>query len=611
MQQLNSPVSRRFPVVWLAVIGAIVLAVYIALIWAMPRGFDWTDEAWIYSLIGSNRVSVGEAWGFQHVLHPLFVATGQSVLVFRSLRLVGYFLVSAFLLVVAYRVTVMLKWRLSFVQWLLVFAGSQIGTFLAWSYPPRTLGYDELSAWLTQIGVGVIVLLVVSRISSTAFVNNRILWLVWAGLGAIAILLLTVKITSGVAFCVLGVVALFIRSAEFGWIKRVLATVGGLVVSAVVLLIAGFPFVKYVQDLLSLVFDKSAQSAYDHPVGQLVKSYALSLAAAFRTLSPTVLLVVVLVALLAVLGARLSDIGRERLITVVAIIIAGLVAISLIILPSSGSVFENIGQRAIFLAATAFIVFAILASQSTESAYFATPGQRWVLAFGVVAVLASPFISAVGTNNTIVGELLYSSTIWASVGSFALVLLGNWLLEKGRTPWLSSIPLIVLVVLVVMSAVGVEEDIRTHPYRTPPYATQNTPTHATFLSGMLLTAPAASWADWLSQEASRLHAGKIPAIAISSPGAILEFNNSAFASPWVETFWPVSFASIEASCKAGGTPQHMFVLQPKTATFGSPVVKETQNALQACDISFPADFKKVATHTSSDAAYSITIWSLK
>jgi len=48
----------------------------------------------VYTMIASNRLAAGEAWGFQHLLHPLYILTGESVLAFRILRLVGYVLLS-------------------------------------------------------------------------------------------------------------------------------------------------------------------------------------------------------------------------------------------------------------------------------------------------------------------------------------------------------------------------------------------------------------------------------------------------------------------------------------------------------------------------------------
>jgi hypothetical protein len=44
--------------------AAIVLITYAVIGWTLRRGFDWTDESFVYTLIASNRRAIGEAWGF-------------------------------------------------------------------------------------------------------------------------------------------------------------------------------------------------------------------------------------------------------------------------------------------------------------------------------------------------------------------------------------------------------------------------------------------------------------------------------------------------------------------------------------------------------------------
>jgi len=87
--------SRTLRILTLGFMAAIVLVTYLAIGWTLRRGFDWTDESFVYAMIASNREAIGEPWGFQHLLHPLYVLTGQSVLAFRVIRLAGYLLLSA------------------------------------------------------------------------------------------------------------------------------------------------------------------------------------------------------------------------------------------------------------------------------------------------------------------------------------------------------------------------------------------------------------------------------------------------------------------------------------------------------------------------------------
>ena len=608
MQEPNTRLFTRVSTIWLIASLVLVVVVYAVLAWAIPRGFDWTDEAWVYSLISSNRVAVGEAWGFQHVLHPLFVATGQSVIAFRVIRLIGYFLVSAFLLLIAHRTANALGWAMRLTNWLLILAVSQTGTFVAWAYPPRYLGYNEVSSWLTQVGAGLIVLLVVSRITAKPVVGARVVLVIWAGLGAIVVLLLAVKITTGVMFGALVIAALFVSSPTLVFSRRILTLAGGVVVGLLVLLASGFPFIDYARNLLSLVFDDSARRAYDHPVGELLKTYGLSFAGSARTIFLSLTFFVVVVALL--LGLVSSRVSRQvvRLVAATAGTFGVLTVISLFIWPVTEVPFADLGYFTLFNGSAALVLVTLWLGVSHGEGGRSSQA-KWVEIFGCTVVIATPFAGAVGTNNGIVGQLLYSSTIWAVALAFLLVVLGERLALKGHSA-LSSIPSVILVCLLLLSAFAVRGDVLNHPYRTSPYGLQQSPTSATHLGGMLLTAQEAEWADWMSSQARSLKAESTPAIAISSPGGILTFNNSPFASPWIETFWPVSFRSISAACAERTRPLKLFVLQPGNAKTGSQVVEQTASALRDCGISFPADFVKAAVHPSNTPEFSMTIWKL-
>ena len=124
---------------------------YGVVLWGLGRGFDWSDEAFVSTMIASDRVAVGEAWGFQHLVHPLYRLTGESILALRVLRLVGYALTSVLLVLAARHVARGARVALPRHTWPFVLLVAQAGTLLAWSYPPRYLGYNELSAWLSQL----------------------------------------------------------------------------------------------------------------------------------------------------------------------------------------------------------------------------------------------------------------------------------------------------------------------------------------------------------------------------------------------------------------------------------------------------------------------------
>lgn len=79
-------------------------------------------------------------YGFHASLHPLFVATRQSVLVFRTIRLVGPFLISVFLLAIAVKASRAFGIALRLRQWVFVPIVGQVGTSRIGSFLPGNRG---------------------------------------------------------------------------------------------------------------------------------------------------------------------------------------------------------------------------------------------------------------------------------------------------------------------------------------------------------------------------------------------------------------------------------------------------------------------------------------
>lgn len=102
--------------------------------------------------------------GFQHSLPLLFVTTGQGVLVFRAIRLVEYFLISVLLLAIERKASRACEIACRLRQSGFVPIAGRVGTFRTGSFLPRNLGHNELSSWFGQIGTGLALLLIVSRV---------------------------------------------------------------------------------------------------------------------------------------------------------------------------------------------------------------------------------------------------------------------------------------------------------------------------------------------------------------------------------------------------------------------------------------------------------------
>lgn len=622
-----TPVSRSrvWRLVPLGFMAAIVLLTYAAVVWTLPRGFDRTDEAFGYALIASDRIATDVPLGFQHLLHPLYVLTGQSVLAFRILRLLGYLLLSVALVACARAVTRRLGIRISLSGWAFILLLAQVGTFFAWSYPPRYPGYNELTSWFAQLGIAMIVL-TLSWAGSAARRQGAywVPWLIWAGLGAVTVLLVFAKVTSDMAFALFLLVALLIPSPELGWWKRWVSVVAGAFGTVVVLWLSGVPFATYVKHAFSLLFSESAQASFGHPVSVIVWVYWDSLLVTARDLLP----VLVVFALTMAGFSRKVPVIRQQgshgdagsvaeagtagevggagagAMDRIAWIFGAVLIIALIALPKI-RVWGYLGDLIFFIGAAAIIGLAIVGSHGARLRG-SRASRAFVVAFAGVAIVAAPFISAVGTNNTLPGQFSFAATLWAVVLGIALVLLTQ------RATLLRSsariLPALIGCLLVIISAVAVKAEIE-KPYRNEPLLSQETPTSVPELRGLLLTPADASLASWISAAGDALHADGIPATATSNPSDLFVFNHSGYATPWVGQGSQGPYKSLSDACRKK-RPVDFFVLQRGSA-MNTFAVTHVKSHLALCGIDFPADFTVVAKRDAAVRDNRVTIWRLK
>jgi len=237
------------------------------------------------------------------------------------------------------------------------------------------------------------------------------------------------------------------------------------------------------------------------------------------------------------------------------------------------------------------------------------------VAVGGLAIVAAPFISAVGTSNPIVLPFVFAATLWAVVLGTTLVLLSQRATLLGSRA--GALPVLVggVVILLAASAVGAHI---AKPYRTAPLLSQNTATSVPELRGLLLTQTDAAWIDWVSAAGDSLKANGVPAIAINTrvnglfntSGALYVFNSSGYANPWLGRDWPAAFNSLRIACTTS-PPADLFVLQPGTASKRARSTIGVTRSLAACRIAFPGDFRVVDRRLDADPARALTIWRLK
>jgi hypothetical protein len=126
---------------------------------------------------------------------------------------------------------------------------------------------------------------------------------------------------------------------------------------------------------------------------------------------------------------------------------------------------------------------------------------------------------------------------------------------------------------------------------------------------MLLTEGQARSLDWAYSAGKRFHAADIPTVALGAPAALLAFNASDFASPWISPHWPISHSSIKQACSALA-PTELFVLVPGDVPLDGENVELFDEALDGCGVNFPDDFTLLDEHHDRDPKYSLQLWSL-
>lgn len=228
----------------------------------------------------------------------------------------------------------------------------------------------------------------------------------------------------------------------------------------------------------------------------------------------------------------------------------------------------------------------------------------------ILIALGAPLGAAVGTNNPISGQMIFSATVWVTYSLGFMLVMSNLLIT--RKALASAIGLqITFAVFAIISIYAFAFDFLKVPYRTPQYQLQNSVTHANYVSGLLLTNEQANWADWISQTAEDQQAAGVPTVAISSPGPLLIFNNSPIASPWVASFWPVSAKSISVGCSDLATPpSNFFIIQDGNIGIADQWDQQVSAELKSCGFSFPEDFEVSAQTKSAVTGGMTTVWKL-
>lgn len=589
----------------LTVVVLELVASFVVIVIGLFHGVDWTDEAWTASLSISQRGSISEPWAFQYLVHPVQVLFDNSIIALRVLRLILYASLGVIGAIVLLRIAAMRGVDLGVHAKILMFSVTQIGTVLAWSWPPRAFAYNELTAFFVQLVALLLALLLVAgaRDSGSPLAARAALAL-WFVVGVSVGLLFFAKFLA--SFLLLPVAIVGAVLASRGSRRRSLvALLAGVLAAIVTPTLLGLPLSSYAERVLANLLDENVRAANGHSQ-DLIQAYVTDLSATFLTLMlPTLLFLVALALVAGVWREERWATGLSGKIGACLTFAVAILSIAYVIAGESGA--QKTGRLALLLlvggASILFFLFSMRPNPNTE---ISRPWRSWI---ATLFIAFAPIVVSVGTNNPLTSQFGFGSTVWAGGFALAVALLYKHFDLRSR-PARRLLPIALAVVASVLSLYVAVADART-PYRSASFLANNVLVRESgAFSGLFVTRDEANLITWLHDEKENLIAGNTPTITLGLPGALLAFNNSDFASSFIASWWPASYWTIDTSCRRE-VPSELIVLQSGGMPEGSPDWNDLAATLEtSCGIAFPDDFTPVSSFDADNPQFDVTIWQL-
>lgn len=587
------------PVNYLLLLTAIILAIGLGFILGnVSKGLDWTDEAWITTLLSTNQVTDGEPWGFQHVAQPIWQLFGASVVGARIARFVLYQLA---VVIATYAIY---TWAKSMgvkpIKQNLVIIGlsAEISMLLAWIYWPRNLGYTDLVAFFTTVCISA-VLILISKVRTFGKLSRIQSWVFPISLGFLTALALLTKATSG-AILAVGVLIVLLLLPVIRKVWILLLFVISTSASILLAWIIGFPISNYVHSIILMSTDANYASSFAHPPWLL--DYAVSdLTSTAVSLVPEFLLALGGCAFIWGFakkkdGRLFTNLGSFFFLVAAALVVWN-VSKAEGVLGKVGTLGQAIG----FIALSSILVY----SWTRKPLDLEKWQSKLSVLIGGIAIGIAPLISSIGTNGKLSWHITFNEVIWgASFGlGISLLLIA---LQEFKIKRLFVVALVPLFALIVVKGQSVDS---LAPYRITNYQlqTESLNSKKPVLSGLSVTPKTKSAMNWIEETGSDYSSW--PVVSPASPGALLLFNNRSFASPWNEDFWPGSFDTIARKCQSDGIPKKLIVILPSSVAKGSGNYTLMENALlNGCGISFPNNFTYVGESPEDDNGIRYSVW---
>ena len=562
---------------------AVTIYLFTFILNSTDKGVDWTDESWVYELNSNLSMQLNQTWGYQYFGHLFILVTGGDVLLLRILRL-SLFIVVNYILVYQVGSILLLneirQAHLHFTSGLIAL----LSTFFSYAYFPRSVGYNELTAWIAPL-----IFLVILKLISEKNLTRLSCYTLYFLLGLLNSLLFFIKFSSGVILTGVTFCFVLVRFKALLKSKRIISMcffLSGILLIPLAIQIASGQAFFYVSNVFHLLTSPAAQADYGHSIGSILPMYFRQ----FIEVSWTLLKMFVfpfsfiLIGLKSVTSQFNSDI-KINMDFVSFVLTLFLVFYNFPILVTDKWLTVGNFTFAITIIAIVYL-FRLLVIGKIELKYFAC----------LLLLTLLPFIQAFGTNNPIGGQ-----TMIGNVGLLIVVVyIGFRLAPKG----MQSISGAVIIGFFAISiGPSLIHGTTVGMYRVASIdALDSKIEEIDALKNIYVTKEDKTRYDWLAREIQKLPVNSVH-IPLGTPGYNYAINNQGFAAVWTDTWWPVTFSNLSDSCKAHYKPELPYVLITPSE-LKEDLISLFNSNVNTCGFRFPENFIRFG----EDPTKSITIW---
>ncbi len=572
---------------------AILVATSFLILLSSFFGFDFSDEAWILSMTSSQRVPFMEPWAYQYVLGPLWDFSGEYILIFRLIRILIYItatLLLARIVLIGYSKRLDLKVRKEVV--VVYYSVSIYGAYWAWIWSANALGYNEFASSLGTLAVATFYYITVLAPKHLCLRRAGVAF----SLGFVLLLIAPFKISSFLALAALFLIShtISMKSLKLYAFDTFFTFIGSL--SAILVLAAeGFPWRNWLQTSLDLLVNKDLQVQFGHPLSELLIQNAAILGESLLRVIPLVIPPLVLSFFSAQTRFRPENmkfseqIGRFSVtywtLTIFALALA-------VFIPNIKNHYSIITYLSAFVLLLAVILTQILDVEGKQ-------GKSGECEFRIatLAIIISPLMIALGTNNPITGQVSFSMSPW-----FVLIGIGAAVCFETQSCFSKILIRNLVAAISIITFLLVFLGVVSHPYRQAPIWFNSSQTTAKHFSGMFVTEDQSEILNWLETIGNKKEYVDKPTIAIDNPGYLFAFNNSDFASPFIASFWSVSYESIDHACHESDGEAPIIL-----RAAGQEIPKEVFDNLAACGVTDLNDYKVSEEFISPTNVYSVEV----